>query len=161
MNTPAQNDFSFSMTIDRYTEEEDEDMQLTIEKCGQCHDCGDPDTGYCFCVAVGFEAEYANDEEWEVMDKHVEEGYEYEEARRLRISVRKARKRWWSLKNHVVTRRIGFYWFGKTVEKGCMESGPYRAVDMREFKATGIASDEVRRSAPEISAPVNLPPSHM
>lgn len=122
-----------SMKIDGYTEEEDTEFEQTLENLGQCEDCGDPDSGYCFCTSLDFEVEYANDEERKILEDYWEENIEYCNARDSRNKTRKARKLLIKLKKHVLCRGVGFYWFGQSVARACAEGGKYRKNDETDF----------------------------
>lgn len=122
-----------SMVIDGYTAEEDREYEQLLENCGECIDCGDADTGYCFCTTLDFEVEYANDEERKILDDYLEENDKFRGEREQRNKVRNARCLLIKLKKHVVCRNVGFYWFGQSVARACAEGGKYRKDDKTHF----------------------------
>ena len=92
------------------TEEEDDEMDEWMDNCEKCSDCGEPDTGYCACVAA---EDYASDLGITVEEfcaQRRAEGRMYDSQRALRQRIRLARKHIIVWQRIVCVQRLITFW---------------------------------------------------
>lgn len=133
--TSALKNADLSMTIDQYTEDEDTDFDKMLQSCGVCDDCGDLDSGYCYCTSLDFDTQHANNEERKILQSYREENVKLSLARDHRCKIRKARKLLSQVRKHVMCRNVAFYWVGQAVKRSCAEDGEARNADKAAYVA--------------------------
>lgn len=107
------------------------------ERQGECHHCGEPDTGYCWCVDCD--------------DECVEPVVTTEGRRKLKLHRREMRAwriaaegrlehcivlfRWELVRRAVRMRSVAFFWMGEAVQTAYAADGPGRRADQAAFAA--------------------------
>ena len=90
-----------SMTILTFSEEDDDEMD-ELASGVLCEDCGDPDTGYCFCVHIGMLNEK--------IDEYRVENVRLHRERAVRQNIRKVRRRIMMWQRWVRLHLLILYW---------------------------------------------------
>ena len=118
MNTPADchthslpgQRHDLSMTIDQWTEEEDNEMDEWMENNELCEDCGESDIGYCACLVAEENASILGITTGEWLAERRAEGARLDQERAHRQNVRMARKRIIVWQRIVCVHRLITFW---------------------------------------------------
>jgi len=125
----------------------DEDYEILndYDIQGECHLCGHPDTGYCWCVGCdddciepikgGISPIVWTAEGKRQLKLQRREAREWRAAAELRLGRRLVLLRWKLVRRAVRARGIGFFWLGEAVRSACAPDGSGRRADRAAFQA--------------------------
>lgn len=117
----------------------------SYERQGECQHCGQPDSGYCWCVDCdddciepikgGISPIVWTAEGKRQLKLRRREAREFRNEAELRLERCIVLFRWELVRRVVRARGIGFFWFGEAVRSTCASDGAGRHADKAAFAA--------------------------